>query len=277
MNALTNVLRTVERSANTQAVAYVCRSCQTRLASTQQRQIQNAKLRTSSSSTSRAYATTSRLPEEKVDPLSNYRDPKSDPNYVEATRAEELQWIGSDKWVEKQQDKGDNPKTWGNPAPIQVPAKSADRIIIQVAQKVLDKESLKAMQIDSVKKGETVENNTWLSTPLTDPKIKFEMVKGIAKATGYRISDYQLQSVKTWKGLKHSMLQSPPSKKLYTRLTKSKTFENLPNVALIQRRVTPIDKEKTIGRWKLIEEELTERGLPVTGETRNIKKSFSTF
>lgn len=33
----------------------------------------------------------------------------------------------------------------------------------------------------------------------------------------------------------------------------------------MSRRFTPIDKEKETGRWKVIEEELTRRGLPVTG------------
>ena len=38
-----------------------------------------------------------------------------------------------------------------------------------------------------------------------------------------------------------------------------------PNVMVLSRRETPVDKEKEIGRWKLIEKELTERGLPVLG------------
>lgn len=40
---------------------------------------------------------------------------------------------------------------------------------------------------------------------------------------------------------------------------------NLPNVKVYGRRVTPIDKEVWVGRWKVIEEELRKRGLPVTG------------
>lgn len=39
----------------------------------------------------------------------------------------------------------------------------------------------------------------------------------------------------------------------------------LPNVKLYSRRVTPIDKEKMVGRWKVIVRELEKRGLPVTG------------
>lgn len=37
------------------------------------------------------------------------------------------------------------------------------------------------------------------------------------------------------------------------------------NVVVSGRRVTPIDKEKVVGRWKVIEAELEKRRLPVTG------------
>jgi hypothetical protein len=39
----------------------------------------------------------------------------------------------------------------------------------------------------------------------------------------------------------------------------------LSNVKVYNRRVTPIDKETWVGRWKVIEEELKKRNLPVTG------------
>jgi hypothetical protein len=37
------------------------------------------------------------------------------------------------------------------------------------------------------------------------------------------------------------------------------------NVKIARRRVTPVDKEKGIGRWKRITSELGSRGLPVLG------------
>lgn len=39
----------------------------------------------------------------------------------------------------------------------------------------------------------------------------------------------------------------------------------LPNVKVYPRRVTPIDKEKMVGRWKVIVKELEKRELPITG------------
>ncbi|KAI1618935.1 hypothetical protein EDD36DRAFT_45676 [Exophiala viscosa] len=38
-----------------------------------------------------------------------------------------------------------------------------------------------------------------------------------------------------------------------------------PNVMVLSRRETPVDKEKETGRWKVIERELKSRGLPVLG------------
>lgn len=40
---------------------------------------------------------------------------------------------------------------------------------------------------------------------------------------------------------------------------------HLPNVTIHARRQTSIDRHKEVGRWKVIEEELRKRGLPVTG------------
>ncbi len=39
-----------------------------------------------------------------------------------------------------------------------------------------------------------------------------------------------------------------------------------PNVAVHARRVTPIDRDHAVGRWKVIERELVARGLPVIGK-----------
>ncbi len=41
----------------------------------------------------------------------------------------------------------------------------------------------------------------------------------------------------------------------------------LANVKVHDRRVSSIDREVAVGRWKLIEEELTKRELPLTGTT----------
>lgn len=57
----------------------------------------------------------------------------------------------------------------------------------------------------------------------------------------------------------------PKAKKLAEVLQQRGDLDQLANVKLHGRRQTPIDKETAVGRWKVIEEELRLRGLPVTG------------
>lgn len=46
----------------------------------------------------------------------------------------------------------------------------------------------------------------------------------------------------------------------------AKQLVGLPNVRVMGRRETPVDKEKVVGRWKVIEAELKRRDLPVLGK-----------
>jgi hypothetical protein len=46
---------------------------------------------------------------------------------------------------------------------------------------------------------------------------------------------------------------------------KQTLLEGVMNVEMQGRRRTPIDKEKELGRWKVIEQELRSRDLPVVG------------
>ena len=57
----------------------------------------------------------------------------------------------------------------------------------------------------------------------------------------------------------------PEPKKLFDSDQLKKVSVDLPNVTIHAGRQTPIDKHKQVGRWKVIEEELINRGLPVTG------------
>jgi hypothetical protein len=57
----------------------------------------------------------------------------------------------------------------------------------------------------------------------------------------------------------------PKPKKLVDEIERREDLLKLPNVKVFNRRITPIDKEIWQGRWKVIEDELVERGLPVTG------------
>ena len=54
-------------------------------------------------------------------------------------------------------------------------------------------------------------------------------------------------------------------RKLVDALQQKEELMSIPNVNIYAKRVTPIDKHKSVGRWKVIDQELTARELPVTG------------
>jgi len=83
--------------------------------------------------------------------------------------------------------------------------------------------------------------------------------------TGRRIPDPALQDINSARALLGHLVAKPKPPKLAERLTLKEQLVELPNVQLRERRWTPIDKEKDVGRWKVIVRELKERGLPVTG------------
>lgn len=62
-------------------------------------------------------------------------------------------------------------------------------------------------------------------------------------------------------------LQKPRPKNMYERLMEKKSLQVHSNLMILPRRETPVDKEKEVGRWKVIEKELKDRGLPVLGSS----------
>ena len=86
--------------------------------------------------------------------------------------------------------------------------------------------------------------------------------------TGKRIPDPVLQRANTVGFLVSQMAQPPKAKTLYETLAGERSgLSSLPNVSMLGRRETPVDREKEVGRWKVIEGELRSRGLPVLGKS----------
>ncbi|PGH21371.1 hypothetical protein AJ80_03288 [Polytolypa hystricis UAMH7299] len=111
-------------------------------------------------------------------------------------------------------------------------------------------------------------NTDFLSISLLeDPEFKFAFLKRVAQLTGRRIPDNEIANMTKPSHLLRYLITSskPKPKKLVEELLANSELTSLPNVKISARRQTPIDKEKEIGRWKIIEAELTARGLPVTG------------
>ncbi|KAL2175086.1 uncharacterized protein P884DRAFT_207163 [Thermothelomyces heterothallicus CBS 202.75] len=108
-------------------------------------------------------------------------------------------------------------------------------------------------------------NKDWKKAELRDPVVKFYAVKRIQQLTGHRIPDGKLVSIRTIDSLVKQLIEPPKPKKLAELVEQEALFKGLPNVRVFPRRVTPIDREQMVGRWKIIVKELEDRGLPVTG------------
>lgn len=77
--------------------------------------------------------------------------------------------------------------------------------------------------------------------------------------------DAKLGAAVTVKHLLTLASKQPPPKKLAELLGRRSDVHQLANVKVHSRKVGPVEKETAVGRWKVIEEELTKRGLPVLG------------
>ncbi|RYP78698.1 hypothetical protein DL771_000365 [Monosporascus sp. 5C6A] len=107
---------------------------------------------------------------------------------------------------------------------------------------------------------------SWKSVALDDPRMKFAVTKRIFQLTGQLVPDHKLPEVTNVHTLLR-VLQKPPKPQTLTEeiLKRRQELVELPNVTFSAKRVTRGDKEKAVGRFKLIEEELRKRDLPLEG------------
>ncbi|RYO89241.1 hypothetical protein DL766_004549 [Monosporascus sp. MC13-8B] len=107
---------------------------------------------------------------------------------------------------------------------------------------------------------------SWKFVALDDPRMKFAVMKRIFQLTGQLVPDHKLPEVTNVHALLR-ILQKPPKPQTLTEeiLKQRQELVELPNVTFSAKRVTRGDKEKAVGRFKLIEEELRKRDLPLEG------------
>ncbi|KAK2602022.1 hypothetical protein QQS21_004448 [Conoideocrella luteorostrata] len=98
-----------------------------------------------------------------------------------------------------------------------------------------------------------------------DDKLKFALRKRLYQLTGTFIPDAKFGAATTIKHLLALAVKQPKPQKLAELLERKHDLQQLANVKVHSRKIGPVEKETALGRWKLIEEELTKRGLPVTG------------
>lgn len=94
---------------------------------------------------------------------------------------------------------------------------------------------------------------------------KPQVAKRFFHLTGHRVHDAKLMTCKTVRDLVAAVTERPKPTKVAEAVRQDGALLSLPNIKVYDRRVTPIDKEKEVGRWKVIEEELKKRDLPITG------------
>lgn len=107
---------------------------------------------------------------------------------------------------------------------------------------------------------------SWKEVALDDYYLKFAIRKRLYQLTGRLIPDSKLGAARTTQHLM-TLTVNPAKrgKKLAEILETQSNLPTLSNVKVHSRKVGPIDKEIAVGRWKVIEEELSKRGLPATG------------
>lgn len=108
-------------------------------------------------------------------------------------------------------------------------------------------------------------DKSWKNVSLQDPRLKFAITKRILQLTGHVIPDGKLHSIQNVQQLLNILVKPPQPTKVAEAIETSGDLLSLPNVQVYSRRVTPVDKHKMVGRWKVIVQELEKRGLPVTG------------
>ncbi|KAF3491121.1 uncharacterized protein GIQ15_00638 [Arthroderma uncinatum] len=110
-------------------------------------------------------------------------------------------------------------------------------------------------------------NTEFLNVALGSPDLKFAYLKRASQLTGHLIPDHELASMSNPSAVLEYLIRAstPKPTKLADQLLAEGIFDGIPNVKIYDRRQTPIDREIETGQWKVIEEELIKRGLPVTG------------
>ncbi len=90
-------------------------------------------------------------------------------------------------------------------------------------------------------------------------------MKRMFQLSGIKFPDAAIKKAQDASIFLQYVIKPAKPRKLIEALAQKEELLNLPNVSVYAKRVTPVDKEKAVGRWKLIEEELKARELPVTG------------
>lgn len=108
-----------------------------------------------------------------------------------------------------------------------------------------------------------------------------QILKNFQKLTSVRLSDPTLNKLSqnpnaTLRDLVDEILeaQKPKPKGTHDRLVANEELMAQPNVKISARKIGPVDREREVGRWKVIEQALQEKGLPVLGRADGMQNPW---
>ncbi|KAI4719177.1 dihydroxy-acid and 6-phosphogluconate dehydratase [Aureobasidium sp. EXF-10727] len=287
MSRTSTFSRAVGHLATPNVSSTTCRSCQLRLsAASQQRQLQTSATRPAITDRFKSVfggkkkneettdvATTNAaklvkasrkpetpgwyLPKENL-PEEWAKTPKEDKEYVMATEGKDLERVGSEKWLEQQYDDKPKYKGWAR---------------VQKANGLTPKEAEEQVLKAAKEAGLTVDQEG-LDFALTEAKQKFKLTKALRATTKMQIPDIIMHRASTLKDFQQAILFKPKPKKLSFALLDNPELMANKNIQVRGGRQTSVHKDRAVGRWKVIEEELVNRGLPVFGHGIKADRGF---
>ncbi|CRG89792.1 hypothetical protein PISL3812_06831 [Talaromyces islandicus] len=114
----------------------------------------------------------------------------------------------------------------------------------------------------AVKSGHEPADKGYLSFPLTDAAVRFTYLARMAQITGHYVPDSELVHMTTVKQVVDYLEQAiAPRKKLADELSALPERQGIPNLTVKFSRYTKADHDRDVGRRKVIEAALRERGL----------------
>lgn len=112
---------------------------------------------------------------------------------------------------------------------------------------------------------ESMSYKSWQEVPLQPLSMRFAFLKRVFQRTGHRIPDSTIAKCRKAGDLSTILrVQRNATRKLAQELEDGGAFglKHRSNVDFKPKRVTRIDKDMTVGRWKLTREQLAKAGLP---------------
>ncbi|KAH8128931.1 hypothetical protein FP744_10007622 [Trichoderma asperellum] len=137
-------------------------------------------------------------------------------------------------------------------------------VVEALTSELPEAESTEKISVEEAKEMIKSWDPSWKNIVL-DNSLRFALRKRLYQLTGTLIPDAKLAAANTIKHILTLAARDPKPLKLAQVLEKRNAFNELTNVTVHDRKIGPIDREVSVGRWKVIEEELKKRDLPVTG------------